>query len=418
MPERAADARARAEALIEGPMPSDPSLLALLVVQQAWQARHIERLPQMAAAATRDDPLVDPDSGGFALTYVAGALGWIDETARALELLDAGLRRARELGDPLAEIQLHCVAAWAHLYRGEIRAARAELDAVSRLDELDWPPLAGAYGQPLVIVCLEEGDLVAARAALQRTEPALRLPGRDWFAGVVAAAAGDDAAALECFLAAGRQVEQELGMVNPGCLPWRASAAMAALRLEDHDQARELIAPAIEQARHAGVARALGIGLRVSGLIDEDLGRLEQSVAVLRDSPAPLELARSLMFLGITLRRLRQPRDARGPLGEALSLASDCGSDAVSERALAELRAAGGRPRRTQGWGAGALTASERKRRAARRRGPDDPPDRHRVVPQPQDRRGPSHRELPQAAHHLPGRARRGAGAGRRGRCA
>jgi DNA-binding CsgD family transcriptional regulator len=143
-------------------------------------------------------------------------------------------------------------------------------------------------------------------------------------------------------------------------LPWRSGAALAAIRLGDVARARALAAAEVEQARAVGAPRALGIALRTAGLVGGDTGLLAESVDVLERSPARLELARSLMFLGIAHRRARRARDARAPLGRGLDLARECGATELAARALAELQAAGARPRNRPRAGSQALTASER----------------------------------------------------------
>jgi DNA-binding CsgD family transcriptional regulator len=74
-----------------------------------------------------------------------------------------------------------------------------------------------------------------------------------------------------------------------------------------------------------------------------------------------LERARAHVAAGAALRRAGRPAEARDPLRLALDLAHRCGATELEEEALAELRAAGGRPRRPLTSGAGALTPSERR---------------------------------------------------------
>jgi DNA-binding CsgD family transcriptional regulator len=359
VPELTRDAMARMEALIGGPPPSDPALLAQVIVHQAWRGIDVQRLPELAAAAVAGDPLVDAESGGFALSFVAGALNMIDETPQACRLLNAGLERVTERGDPLAEVALRSCRAWAQIYRGQLAPARRDLDKVQALNRLGWAAVDGLCGPPLVYLFLELGDLDGARDALQRTPPGMHTPGLPWFAGAIAYTAGDYVAALAAFERAG----EELGMLavgNPGVLPWRSSAAMAAAQLGRTDYAQTLVAPELERAMGLGVPRALGIALRVAGFISADVTLLEQSVAVLEQSPAELELGRSMLYLGIAYRRARRHRDARAPLGQALDLARELGAIVLAERALNELKAAGARPRSRPRTGVQALTASER----------------------------------------------------------
>ncbi len=72
-----------------------------------------------------------------------------------------------------------------------------------------------------------------------------------------------------------------------------------------------------------------------------------------------LERARAYTAVGTALRRAGRPVEARVPLRVAVDLAHRCGATDLEDEALAELRAAGARPRRPLTSGAGALTPSE-----------------------------------------------------------
>jgi DNA-binding CsgD family transcriptional regulator len=93
----------------------------------------------------------------------------------------------------------------------------------------------------------------------------------------------------------------------------------------------------------------------------QGIAELAESVALLRRSPARLELAHSLVELGGSLRRSGRRSDAREPLREGLALAQRCGAVALAEIAHQELIVAGARPRRDQLAGPDALTPSERR---------------------------------------------------------
>jgi DNA-binding NarL/FixJ family response regulator len=86
---------------------------------------------------------------------------------------------------------------------------------------------------------------------------------------------------------------------------------------------------------------------------------LAESVALLRPSPARLELALSLFELGAAHRRAGRRTEARDPLKEAVDLAAECGATAVAAKAHDELVAAGARPRRDPIESRSRLTASE-----------------------------------------------------------
>lgn len=80
---------------------------------------------------------------------------------------------------------------------------------------------------------------------------------------------------------------------------------------------------------------------------------------MLRDSPAPLELARALTDLGAAHRRAGSRDRARELLREGLDLARQQGGLVLAGRAREELVIAGGRPRRDAIRGRDALTPSE-----------------------------------------------------------
>ena len=86
---------------------------------------------------------------------------------------------------------------------------------------------------------------------------------------------------------------------------------------------------------------------------------LEESAAVLRDSPATLEYAVSLVEWGAALRRAGLRSEARRVLSQGLDRAVRCGAQPLAARAREELRVAGARPRRDWTMGLEALTPSE-----------------------------------------------------------
>jgi DNA-binding CsgD family transcriptional regulator/tetratricopeptide (TPR) repeat protein len=360
VPELSADAIGRLDALVGSAALTEPTLLAMLTTHQAARVIEIERVPELARRAVNLDPLIDPESHGIPLMYVAGALNFVDQPELAEAMLGRGLERAAELGDPLAEVNLRSVRAWCRIFRGRLKLAGEDLDVILAAGELGWRSIDALCAMPLIVLRLERGDLDGARDALRRAPPGAQV-GQAWFEGAVALSAGDAAAALSAFEAAGAELEGGLGVVNPGVLPWRSSAALAAAQLGQLEQARALAAVEVEQARAAAGPRALGIALRAAGLVNDDLQLLEQSVAVLERSPALPELARSLTFVGIAQRRAGRTPQARATLSRALELAVECGAPPLIERALTELRAAGARPRHRPRTGVRALTASERQ---------------------------------------------------------
>jgi DNA-binding NarL/FixJ family response regulator len=116
-------------------------------------------------------------------------------------------------------------------------------------------------------------------------------------------------------------------------------------------------------ARRWGAPSAISFALRAAGIAMGDAGIdfLRESAAVVADSPARYEKARSLTELGAALRRAGHRRDAREPLRQALDAAHRCGAITLARRTRQELLAAGARPRRTALTGLDSLTASQRR---------------------------------------------------------
>jgi DNA-binding NarL/FixJ family response regulator len=104
--------------------------------------------------------------------------------------------------------------------------------------------------------------------------------------------------------------------------------------------------------------------LRVLGLVEggeRGIELLADSVAILDETRARLERARSLVELGAALRRSNRRTDARLRLGAGLELAHLSGASVLEAQAREELAATGARPRRVIQSGIQTLTASERR---------------------------------------------------------
>jgi DNA-binding CsgD family transcriptional regulator len=171
-------------------------------------------------------------------------------------------------------------------------------------------------------------------------------------------AAGERAAGIDDLRGAGAIVNA-LNVSNPNLVAWRSTLARM-LPERDRAEACELATAELADARRIGTARGIGVALRVLGSVEADgLGRLEESVAVLADSPARLEHARTLIDLGSAMRRQGNRAAARDPLGRGLDLAVRCGATRLTEHARTELAATGARPRRLYHANRDVLTPSE-----------------------------------------------------------
>jgi DNA-binding NarL/FixJ family response regulator len=135
------------------------------------------------------------------------------------------------------------------------------------------------------------------------------------------------------------------------------------MALGAQDEARGLAEEDILRASAFGAPRALGVALRIAGIVQRDAGlkRLTDAVDVLAGSQARLEHAWALFELGSAIRRAGHRANARQPLRAALDRADRCGATSLADRALQELHAAGARPRRERLSGVEALTPQERR---------------------------------------------------------
>jgi DNA-binding CsgD family transcriptional regulator len=270
---------------------------------------------------------------GLFATYAA--LGLLKLRLGALPEADAAARVALRVvregdfapGLPFAVT----VLTWVAIEAGELEEAETLL---ALLPQDGWPP-----GVTAVIVALARGRLRMAQ-------------GR----------AADALSDLQTCIAMFRSEEWGVEARDVGFFSARSNTALALLALGERDKASALAQGELEEVRAAGTRRALGISLRVAGLVEGGTPGLEllgESVAVLEGSPALLERARSQGELGAALRRAGRRADAREPLAAALELATRCGARPLVTRVREELSAAGARPRRAWRTGVEALTPSE-----------------------------------------------------------
>ena len=179
--------------------------------------------------------------------------------------------------------------------------------------------------------------------------------------GLVALWRGDAATAAERLGAADRQAAA-LGWSAPDARPWTGDYVEALLELGRIDDAEQVIdlweADAVHLGRNrvlAHVTRCRGLVAAARGAVDEATSLLEQAVARHDDVGDVFGRARTLLALGIVLRRARQKRLAQDAIHAALSGFEQLGAATWVERARAELGRIGGRTREE------GLTAAERR---------------------------------------------------------
>ena len=289
---------------------------------------------------------------------VLAAAGDLDAAARAVEQAAA---RGRARGARIEVAATASLGADLAHRRGDL--LDAEADAALSYD------LAGEFAMPyprrLILGYLLPTLVLRDRCAeaerqldalgLDRGQAAL-LNGM----GRLRLAQGRAAEALELQRACGSRLERR-GWNHPGLLPWRTDAALAAHRSGAVEQARSYAGEALAVARRYGAPIPLGLALRTTGLVDDDLDALRAAVDVLAATPARLEHATALVELGAALRRANHRADAREPLRAGLEVAHRCAATALARRASDELAAAGARPRTPLRTGVEALSVSERR---------------------------------------------------------
>ena len=303
--------------------------------------------------------------GSPVVIYAALVLVLSDEVERAEALLADIRADARARGSIISHLVDLAWGAFLRLRRGELATAaedaREALQLARRIDA-NWVEI-------WMVACLsdalrEQGELKAASELIESvpleetlgTSAALHaLLAR----GRVRGALGDRERAINDLRLAGESVIVN----NPSFVPWRSTLATM-VASSDPVLAVELAELGLARARELGQNRGIGVALRAHARIvggDDGLGELRESVELLRNSPARLELAYSLVELGGALRRAGRRTAARDPLREGLALAQRCGAETLADAAHQELIVSGARPRRDQLAGPEALTPSERR---------------------------------------------------------
>ena len=361
--------RGRLLALSDGEAWPARALAALLAIISAFRGEHLDDIESLCEHALGNGALFgERGAGAWASSHLLAALTITEAHDRALAVAD-GLEDAARAQGSAANLVI------AEAYRGWIPARRGDLVAA---EELLRPIVdtATADGMLLVLVnalwwmrdlLLERSsheDLVAIVEQLELPPAFAQAAGGAWVLSVrghLRAARAACSEAEQDLRAAGR-IFEGLGF-GPVHDPWRSALALV-LGPESIDEARALVADELGLATASGLARPLGIVLRASGLItggDSGIEILRESVAVLADSPARYEHARSLVELGAALRRSGRRADSREPLETAMELAFLGGAERLVAQAREELLAAGARPRQIVRSGISALTASERR---------------------------------------------------------
>ncbi|MEV8375794.1 AAA family ATPase [Kribbella sp. NPDC056861] len=297
--------------------------------------------------------------------YLSGCIAlFMADADEGMTVLDRWVTQAYDHGSTVFMSYAKAARGIGWFWRGALAEAAADALEALEIGEANGTDVRAAAAGCLANALVAQGHLEEAAAALDRSgyDPAEAQAGFlytliESHAGL-ALARGDNAKAAELARLCGERYAGS-GGVNPSRVQWRSHLATALHAAGQVEEAREIAQEEVRLARVWGAPRTLGRSLRVAGLIDGDLELLQESVAVLADSPARLEYATSLVDLGAALRRAGQRVACRPLLSSGIDLAEVCGAAPLARRGRQELRSTGVKARRTAVAGVGALTPSE-----------------------------------------------------------
>lgn len=295
--------------------------------------------PRMAALVTEytDDPLFL-----MALAFAGEALG---ERAHAMKCWTRVGARARHRGSPADECESLRGSSQLLLLSGQIQAAViAAQNSLQTAGDINVPMTAGSAAAILARASTMQGHPDRARHALEQSRcwlgPDPHILWHDdahWAAGLAALCVGSHTEALHHL--------RKMG-AHRTALRWAiADLAEAALGCGQTHAVAPLITDVEDQARALGTGLELMLAHRAQALIsdsdEETERRFETALVAGADADAQIEYARTQLLFGGWLRRHRRIVEARTYLSDALATFDAAGAAPFTERAAAELRAAG-----------------------------------------------------------------------------
>lgn len=242
----------------------------------------------------------------------------------------------------------------------EIHAGRWQLAAQHAERCLD---VGSQYGMtfpqlyfPAALIAAHRGELERATEFCARARELAGMEG-ELFAGIVplggliALARGDPSSAISSFASA-EEGADAAGWGEPNLRFWRADYVEALLELGRIADGVVLLADWEKAARRVDRTWVLAQANRCRGLVAAAQGDVELAISVLEQAIVshgevgdPFGRARALLALGVTRRRARQKRPARGAIEAALAGFEALGAAGWAEKARAELGRIGGRTR-------------------------------------------------------------------------
>ncbi|WP_405825148.1 LuxR family transcriptional regulator [Streptomyces sp. NBC_01390] len=294
-----------------------------------------------------------PDRG-LSRLIVVGAAAWVlDETAEAVRLLGAALDHLRRSPTAGANATVANALALALYESGSWTRAHTILDESYRTAAEAGLEIVAA-GSPVVVatVLALRGDTEEARAAVQRAVHGVDLPNsrslqvrRHYALGAAALAEGDHAGAYTRFRAVYTQDPEPEPVHFHASHYYLADLTAAAVRTGRADEARRIVDATRRRLAAGGISARLAAVLhRAEALLSQGDEAEEHFMAALADPTGEQWLfERALVRLDYAewLRRRRRAVEARPQLTAALVAFERVGARPWTERARAELRAAG-----------------------------------------------------------------------------
>ena len=344
-------------------------MIRSFVARRALEGGPISAAGDLAEQAAAHPALVSEGGHPLWRTNVTICLLEAERYEVAEHILSRAIRHAERMGSPQWLARALWLRGLVRHRRGDLRAA--EVDGRAAVDiqgpNADYTKVPGLV---VVIDALadqgraDEGEaLLSERGMDAELTPTLFSVLPLLARGRMYASVGNLGRARDDLLDALRRIEASRGM-----FPWANDARVALvpvlLSLDDRTGARAVADEAVAAAITAESRRRMGGALRVRGLCEGGTAGLEslrQAADTLATSPALLWRAEAYVDYGHALRVAGQSAAARSVLRSGMDLAHRCAAAPLADRAAAEMRAAGGRPRRRAAVGADALTAGERR---------------------------------------------------------
>ncbi|MDQ6745138.1 MAG: AAA family ATPase [Actinomycetota bacterium] len=345
------------------------ALSALFALVYGFRGEPLEQVLPLCDRALAGGVLIaERGAGAWVPSHILGGLVVVEAYERASGFADELESAARAQGSVANAIVAKGYRGWAAARQGDLAGAEEILRPIADAAVTNGMLLALVtvlwYMADVMLERPSQEEMLGLSESLELPEAFMETAGGAWVMLV--------RGRVRAFRGAREQAERDLraagGILDrlrfgPSHDAWRSALALILLP-EQLDEARTLVEEELALAQETGLDRPRGIVLRAAGLLaggDEGVEILRESVAVLAESPARYEHARSLVELGAALRRSGRRGDAREPLEAGMELGQSCGAERLVVRAYEELLAAGLRPRRIVRSGFGALTASERR---------------------------------------------------------